>query len=595
MLGLAKLARAETTLTEGAIDHLQRLVEAWSLLADLSFGDLLLYAPCGPVPTAQHPQHPADADPERRPVITHGVGRYRLPLASHPEFGVPMSRPNPAGVSLGSTSTPHDFVVLAHVRATTAPTVHVTDPVRTRVSHPRSRWLHSAINRGISGQIEILDYQSVPPVGDDDVVHDEVTHPPGSRSRVVSFVPVRRATNANTNTIAVLAREGELPRIRHRSPLEDIYRGIYSQFAQMISDGTFPYEQVEQIGQYREPRVSDGVLLHDQEGRVAYASPNAVSALHRLGVIESVIGRRLRDLGLDDTVVLRSFWRRRATVAEFGPEPETTVVMRSFPLLAEGRVSGAVAVLRDISELRNRDRLLVSKDVTIREIHHRVKNNLQTVSSLLNLQVRRLPSADARAALESSVRRISSIAMVHEHLSRDTSSEVNFDNLVVELVKMVRHGLATSERPVDIRVDGSTGNIDGEVAMPLAVVLVELVQNALQHAGVTSADVRNLVDPEADLPSTGEGVRNHEPTQVVSVHLTRDAERVKMRVGDSGPGVPEGFSLDRDAGLGLTVVRAFVVQHLGGTISIRGSTEGTSSGAVVEVAVPRRLASASAT
>ena len=80
-------------------------------------------------------------------------------------------------------------------------------------------------------------------------------------------------------------------------------------------------------------------------------------------------------------------------------------------------MTGAVVLLRDVSDLRRRDRLLVSKDATIREIHHRVKNNLQTISSLLRLHGRRLESHEARAALEESVRRIRSIALVHETLS----------------------------------------------------------------------------------------------------------------------------------------------------------------------------------
>ena len=108
------------------------------------------------------------------------------------------------------------------------------------------------------------------------------------------------------------------------------------------------------------------------------------------------------------------------------------------------------------------------------------------MSSLLELQARRLANAEAKAAVESSVRRISSIAMVHEHLSLDTTSDVDFDDLVAPLLRMVEEGLAApAERPLAIRVEGTVGSIDGEVAMPLAVVLVELVQNALQHASVS--------------------------------------------------------------------------------------------------------------
>ena len=556
MLGLAELARAEAALDERSIDHLQRLVATWALLADLSFADLLLYAPCTAPDTA-----------------AEGTSRSTAPDAVEPGGGAAAAEGDGSSVQTAAAQMfGRSFVVLAHVRATTGPTVHSADPVGTRVLGSSCRWLQSAMVEGASGEAEIVERGAA--VGDDDVVEEEIGLPRRDRRRLVSFVPVR----LGGKPIAVLVREASVARIRHESPLESIYRGVYAQFAQMIADGNFPYDRVEQMGEFREPRVSDGVLLHDREARITYASPNAISALHRLGVIQSVVGSRLRDLGLDDTVIRRSFWRRRSTVDEFDLDPHTTVVLRAYPLVAEGRVTGAVALLRDISELKHRDRLLVSKDATIREIHHRVKNNLQTVSSLLKLQARRLANAEAKAAVESSVRRISSIAMVHEHLSLDTTSDVDFDDLVAPLLRMVEEGLAAAERSLAIRVEGTVGSIDGEVAMPLAVVLVELVQNALQHASASSS-------ANAEEDGTGAGAVSQE---LVVVRFGRTADTLSMSVTDNGPGVREGFSLDRDAGLGLTIVRTFVVHHLGGTISIRAASVIDPHGAVVDIVVPRR-------
>ena len=252
-------------------------------------------------------------------------------------------------------------------------------------------------------------------------------------------------------------------------------------------------------------------------------------------------------------------------MAEFTAGSMIVVVLRAYPMVAEDRITGAVAMLRDVSELRHHDRLLLSKDATIREIHHRVKNNLQTVSSLLQLQARRLGSAEAKAAVESSVRRVSSIAMVHEHLALDTTSELDFDEIVGPLVRLVEEGLAPAERPLKIQVEGTVGEIEGETAMPLAVVLVELVQNAFQHAA----------------PPAG-------PAEMVEVLLARTATTLTMRITDDGAGVGEGFSLDRDAGLGLTIVRTFVVHDLGGSITIKAASTDAPRGTVIEVTVPRR-------
>src|SRR5258708_12303859 len=86
-------------------------------------------------------------------------------------------------------------------------------------------------------------------------------------------------------------------------------------------------------------------------------------------------------------------------------------------------------MLRDVTELRHRERELITKDATIREIHHRVKNNLQTVAALLRLQARRLNAAEARAALEEAVRRGGSIAIVHETLSHAPDKAGDFDDI----------------------------------------------------------------------------------------------------------------------------------------------------------------------
>ena len=529
MVGLAELARAGTALDERSIDHLHRLVGSWAPLADLSFGDLLLYARCGDDAGATVAEDPPGVD---QATVGAEVGR-------------------------GDADS---FVVLAHARASSGPTVHTVDPVGTLVRGPAAAWLHAALDTGAAGEAEIAD-PGAAAVGDDPLVQEQGSLALPDRRRVVDYVPVRCGDTA----VAILSREAAPAPIRHENPLETVYRGLYARFAQMIAEGAFPYGRMERVGEFREPRVGDGVMVLDREGRISYASPNARSALHRLGVTRAVPGCRVGDLGLDDTVVRRSYSRRRSTVAEFTAASMIVVVMRSYPLVASDRVTGAVAMLRDVSELRHHDRLLLSKDATIREIHHRVKNNLQTVSSLLQIQARRLASAEAKAAVESSVRRISSIAMVHEHLSLDTASDLDFDEIVGPLLNLVKEGLAPAERPLAIEVSGTVGELDGETAMPLAVVLVELVQNALQHAG----------------PPAGTGER-------VEVSFSRTARTLTMRITDDGPGVAEGFSLDRDAGLGLTIVRTFVVHDLGGSITIKAASDGDPRGTAIEVSVPRQ-------
>jgi two-component sensor histidine kinase len=231
-------------------------------------------------------------------------------------------------------------------------------------------------------------------------------------------------------------------------------------------------------------------------------------------------------------------------------------------LLEHSRVTGAVLLMRDVSELRRRDRLLLTKDATIREIHHRVKNNLQTISSLLRLHARRLASPEARDVIEESVRRIRSIALVHETLSAGSSQELAFSEIVRPLVRMVEEGLLSAERSVRFVVEGDAGELRAEVATPLAVALTELLQNALEHG----------------FPYDGDG--HQRPGEVV-ISLRNDGQELTVRVSDNGVGLPDGFSLDHVSSLGLTIVKALVTSELGGTISMH-----TDGGTVVELHLP---------
>jgi two-component sensor histidine kinase len=376
----------------------------------------------------------------------------------------------------------------------------------------------------------------------------------GERARI-QCIPVRW----KGEMLAVLTRESAPSVGRRLGELERTYLAIFERFARMIADGEFPFA-TEDTTAADVPRVGDGVMLLDEGARVEYVSPNAVSALHRMGVFTNAVGMRFGELALDESAVRGAFAFGVPVTVEVTRAAEVAVVVRCIPLLREGTVDGAVVLLRDVSDLRRRDRLLLSKDAAIREVHHRVKNNLQTISSLLRLQARRTESEESRAVIEESVRRIRSIALVHETLSRSPEGEsVAFDEIIRPLVRMVEEGLLSDERPVEIEVSGDAGMLAGQVATPLSVVLTELLQNAVDHAFPPPAGGAGHVD----------------------LRFANDGTTLTVEVRDNGPGLPDGFDVGSSTGLGLTIVRALVESELGGTISMRSD-----GGAVVEIAVP---------
>ncbi len=349
------------------------------------------------------------------------------------------------------------------------------------------------------------------------------------------YVPVR----CGPNYVGAVVRATALSFARVPGQLESTYLEAAAELAAMIAEGSFPYP-AEAVEREMAPRVGDGLLKLDAEGRVVYGSPNAVSAYRRLGVSQNVTGEFLKEVGIDEEPILESL--KAGMPCETEVESGGTVVLkRLLPLLSRGRVTGALLLVRDVSELRQRERMLLVKDATIREIHHRVKNNLQMVASLLRLQKRRLTSQEAREALEESVRRITSIALVHETLSEDARESVDFDRVLRRMTAAVVEGMTSREEPVRVEVLGRAGELPAAVATPLALVVSELVQNSLQHGLAGRA---------------GE----------VLVSVTRGPSWLHLVVEDDGVGLPPDFTLERGARLGLQIVRTLVEGELGGTL-----------------------------
>jgi two-component sensor histidine kinase len=360
----------------------------------------------------------------------------------------------------------------------------------------------------------------------------------------VQAIPIRH----RGQMVALVTREAATTTGRRPGELERVYFEIFDRFARMMHEGTFPFRGDTLVPE-EAPRVGDGVLFIDTEARVRYASPNAVSSLHRMGIHANTQGQRLTEIGLDDDAV-RTAFSALMPVTEELEWGDTSILLRVIPMVEGGQPNGALLLMRDVSELRRRDRMLLSKDATIREIHHRVKNNLQTIASLLRLQGRRLSAPEAKQALEESVRRIRSIALVHETLAYEAGNTVPFGEIIRPLVRVVEDGLVTPERRIRFHVEGDPGDLPAEVATPLAVVLTELLQNAVEHG----------------FPDLGAGgVREGS----VTVRLVREGDEAVVDVRDNGVGLAPDFSAERSTGLGLSIVRTLVTSELAGSITMK--------------------------
>ena len=502
MSTLRDLAEERTGLSPADIEHLTRLAGDWQLLSDLSFADLLLWVP-----------------------IKAAEGEPRM------------------------------FLCVAQVRPNTSSTAYQDDQVGKIVGGPEVAHLDIAFTQGRI-------WREGDPVwyGDTPARHEAI--------------PVRlRAESADRDVysavIAVIGRDTNLSTARTPSQLELNYLTTADDLAQMVSDGTFPPPR--HAGETTSaPRVGDGLIRLDAAGKVTYASPNAQSAYRRLGFNAHLVGEDLSALtsrlaadpldGTDAAERVLSSLRGEAPPRKEVEARGATVLMRALPLMPAGVPIGSLVLVRDVTEVRRRDRALMTKDATIREIHHRVKNNLQTVAALLRLQARRVDAPEARMALQESVRRVASIALVHETLSMSSDEAVEFDGILDRVANAATEVSAT-EITVKMRREGTFGVLPAEIATSLVMVLNELLINAVEH-GFPGSDG----DGPAPAPSetTGE--------VVVTVHKFR--KQLHVTVADNGQGLPEGFKTDAAGRLGLQIVRALATGELRGSIELRNRAGG---------------------
>ncbi len=413
------------------------------------------------------------------------------------------------------------FIAAAHCRPATSTTVHVDDIIGLHLPAAREVELKRAIATG-------------------QVVKSASAHWAGTYSMMETCVPVLH----DGRIIAVVTREANLSSPRLSLGFEGWTVAAADTLCQMITRGEYPYDTTPTVTAHGVPRVLDGVLLIDADGRVLQTTPNAISCLRRLGIRTAVRGKILAQevtnvIG-DDTMIEESMpvvvMGRASWRVEIAAH-SSTITMRALPLVDGRKRLGAVILTRDISEVRRREQELMTKDATIREIHHRVKNNLQTVSALLRLQARRSDQEGVKEALAEAERRVQAIATVHAALSQNVDETVDFDEVARSVLRLAG-AVAQTEHAVEVVTVGSFGTIPADQAQALATVLNELVANSVEH-GLAGRDGR------------------------IEVGVVREGDSLVITVTDDGVGFEPGTPM---TGLGTQIVQQMVRGELGGTI-----------------------------
>lgn len=428
---------------------------------------------------------------------------------------------------------PTGHIAVAHIRPTTTSTVFINDVIGDEVL-----WgAKPAIDEALSG---------------DEIVDGHASEKVGEILVKVETIPV----SFGGQVIAVISSHRNIENSRSSGKLESNYRDIAGQLFHMVAEGSFPFKDADSIFQ-PVPRVGDGLMRLDVNATISFASPNAKSAFTRMGWRGDLEGKNLGELAEQVMAVspnpheqgIRSQLSGKVLQRVEIDNQAATIDLLVLPLSSGSDKTGAIILLQNVTELRRRERELVTKDVTIREIHHRVKNNLQTVSALLRLQSRRIEDPAAAAALDEAVRRIASIAVVHETLSNSTQATVAFDDV---LSSLVAHSLELSPRMGELRIErvGELGLLESRIATPLALVVTELIHNALEHG----------------LSKSGTHLK---------IELQRYSNEAIVTISDDGVGLPVGFDLSTSSNLGLQIVRTLTENELNGELKLESTDNRT--------------------
>lgn len=363
--------------------------------------------------------------------------------------------------------------------------------------------------------------------------------------KLTAYSISRRDANGNVfGPYAVATVHTSAHDTQHASRIAAAFREVANDLLGMIQTGAFP-NPGGVGGQQGAPRATDGLVRINLKGIATFVSPNSQTTFTMLGYRDEIEDQNFSEVlvqvlkgqfDTDESLPLISQGKiaKRTEIFVRGH----SVAMRSIPVYRDGERIGGIVLTRDVSELRQQAQELITKDATIREIHHRVKNNLQTVASLLRVQARRARSEEAKQVLGQAMRRVAAIAVVHDTLSTGLAQIVDFDVVFERVLGLAAEVASLHGTTVHPRKEGEFGELPSEYATPLALALTEIVTNAVEH-----------------------GLAGREG--VVFIRADRTSERLTVEVIDTGTGLPGGTVGD---GLGTQIVRTLIEGELGGSI-----------------------------
>jgi two-component sensor histidine kinase len=363
----------------------------------------------------------------------------------------------------------------------------------------------------------------------------------------------------------------EYERLRLRSK---VFRKALKKLQTMIWYGEL--KGAERLSPFAE---QDGLIFVDSEGIVRYVSGVAGNLYRKLGYKDTLMGRPLSEMETADEELRKQAISQNQCIEVETKEANHIWIRKLLPLetfsspyrylpFFKPNISpkryGVIIALHDDTDSRRQDQELQIKNAMIQEVHHRVKNNLQTIAGLIRMQTRRTESDEARAVLTETQQRILSIAVIHEFLSNESSNIINVKEVCQKIVTQLQYGVVSADQDIQFIVSGDKISIPPRQATACSLIINEVLQNAIEHG----------------FANENEGL--------VQINLEDTGDEAIIRVVDNGHGVADDFDVETSQNLGLQIVRTLVENDLKGQIEFANSNN-TGEGLSVTITFPKTV------
>lgn len=385
----------------------------------------------------------------------------------------------------------------------------------------------------------------------------------GVQSGIVRDAPIVREVlpvlGDEGQAIAALSIETNLlAHERHRRRSRAFQRALQQLQEMTLRGELVNAEKLSPFGEH------DGIVVIDLQRRIQYMSGIAANLYRRIGYMGNLLRQSIYSIETADAELVDEALSKGACVEREKEEHGRIWIRKAIPLYVRrkwwkfwvwgapevpapaGSIPvGVMLTVHDATEARDKERELNAKMAMVQEIHHRVKNNLQVIASLLRLQARRTASSEVEQALLETVNRILSVAVVHEFLSYDSSSVINLCEVTRRIIEQMVQSVVDPNKNIRFQLTGPGIYLTSQQATACALVINELLLNAVEHG----YEQRNV--------------------GLVTVDLNDDGEWVSIHIGDDGAGLPSDFNLDEQGGLGLRIVRTLVQGDLKGKFELQ--------------------------